>query len=82
MVVTIFYRQLHYTNKVRLTELLFSTYWSEVTFDSTDFDLNWGQGSVDLSDRLMLDNSGNPYIIPEHEFTGIPWHLQLDPMIM
>jgi len=55
-------------------------YQSEVTFDSMDFDLNWGRGSIDLSDRLMLDNSGSPCIVPEHEFTGIPWRLLLDPM--
>jgi len=53
-------------------------YQPEVAFDSTDFDLHWGRGSVDLSDRLMLNDAGNPYIVPEPEFTGIPWRLLLD----
>jgi hypothetical protein len=59
---------------------LMYAYQSEVTFDSMDFDLHWGRGSVDLSDRLMLNDGGNPYIIPEPEFTGIPWHLLLNPV--
>ncbi len=54
-------------------------YQAEVTFDPTDFDFRWGHGSVDLSDRLMLNDGGNPYIVPEPEFMGIPWRLLLDP---
>lgn len=55
-------------------------YRSEVTFDSMDFNLHWRRGSVDLSNCLMLNDVGNSYIVPEHEFTGIPWCLLLNPM--
>lgn len=58
---------------------LMYAYQSEVTFDSTDFDVHWERGSVDLSDHMMLNDGGNPYIVPEPEFTGIPWRLFLDP---
>ncbi len=54
-------------------------YQSEVTFDRTDFDFHWGCESIDLSDLLMLNDGGNLYIVPEPEFTGIPWRLLLDP---
>ncbi|MDX6296035.1 MAG: hypothetical protein QOH50_5347, partial [Kribbellaceae bacterium] len=72
---------IHYTPRrpSQFPRSMMYAYQSEVTFDSTDFDLLWRRGSVDISDLLMLNDVGSPHIVPEPEFTGIPWRLLLDP---